>query len=277
MTRSYDALLLDLDGTLLADDDTIHPETLAALRAAHEAGVHVVLATGRSELATQPVLADLGFDALAVVYNGAAVFCPREGRLIEERVLSDRTAKRALEYAEREQLLVVTMCAGAKYSSPPRDAMEQRAVEGMHGLEVCEGWDLPRERLIRVTYFTSADDSLAFEDRIRDAMIDPVYTTHFRLALLASHRESPLSVVDLHPPCLGKAEAVRLLGERHGVPAARVVAVGDATNDLPMLQAAGLAVGMETSVPEVTSAVDRVIGSNNSGTIGELVRELFAV
>ena len=34
----------------------------------------------------------------------------------------------------------------------------------------------------------------------------------------------------------GKAEVFRLLEERHGVPASRVVAVGDQQNDVPMLR-----------------------------------------
>ena len=38
MPRDYDAILLDLDGTLLTPDETIHPETRAALREAEEAG-----------------------------------------------------------------------------------------------------------------------------------------------------------------------------------------------------------------------------------------------
>ena len=84
-----------------------------------------------------------------------------------------------------------------------------------------------------------------------------------------------MCVVDLHAPCRGKAEALRVLEENYGIQASRVVAVGDAMNDVPMLEAAWLGVAMQRSSPDAAAAADRIIGDNNSGAIGELVDELF--
>ena len=63
--------------------------------------------------------------------------------------------------------------------------------------------------------------------------------------------------------------------ERYGIAAESVVAIGDADNDLPMLAVAGLAVAMENSMPRVLALAGRVIGSNNSDTLADLVEELF--
>jgi hydroxymethylpyrimidine pyrophosphatase-like HAD family hydrolase len=82
-------------------------------------------------------------------------------------------------------------------------------------------------------------------------------------------------VCDVHPPCKGKAEGLRVLQELYGIAPERVVAVGDASNDVPMFEAAGLAVAMRESMEEALAAADRVIGSNDSETIGALVEELF--
>jgi hydroxymethylpyrimidine pyrophosphatase-like HAD family hydrolase len=82
-------------------------------------------------------------------------------------------------------------------------------------------------------------------------------------------------VLDIHPPCRGKGEALRVLEELYGIPAARVVAVGDATNDIPMFELAGLSVAMENSMGEALAVAQRVIGSNNGPAIAELVEELF--
>jgi hydroxymethylpyrimidine pyrophosphatase-like HAD family hydrolase len=79
----------------------------------------------------------------------------------------------------------------------------------------------------------------------------------------------------VHPPCSGKAEALRVLAERYGIPASRVVAIGDATNDIPMLEAAGLSVAMEDGMPEAVAVAKRVIGGHDTTAIAELVEELF--
>lgn len=270
--RAYDAVLLDLDGTLVDDRGSVPAGTLAVLLDLHGRGVRVVVATGRSELSAAPVLEQLGLDEVAVVYNGAAVWCPVRRRLVEERVLSNRTTARALELARRAELLSVAMCQGAKFGTPPRNALEEAALAGLHGLTVVD--DLPTEHLIRLTFFDRGPHA-ELEERVRVVLEEPAYLTSFPLAMLADHRESPLAVVDVHPPCRGKGESLRVLDEYYGIPAERVVAVGDASNDVPMLRDAGLAVAMEGSVPEVLAVADRVIGSNNSDAIGELLEELF--
>ena len=275
--RDYDAIVLDLDGTLLDDSSGIPDGTLSALQAAARSGVRVMIATGRSELATIPVLEQLDFDTLAMVYNGAAVYCPRTTRLVEERVLSNRTVAQALDFAREQSLLVVTMSAGAKSSIAPRDEIERDALRGMHGLETVDGWDLPRERLIRITFFEQSGDSQALEERILGAIGAPIYLTHFPLSMLVSHASSSMAVVDLHPPCRGKGEALRILEEHYGIARERVIAVGDAANDLPMIEAAGLGVAVGNAVPEVLAIADRVIGDNNSGALERLVREVWGL
>ncbi|MBV8333765.1 MAG: HAD hydrolase family protein, partial [Candidatus Eremiobacteraeota bacterium] len=52
MQPAIDLIALDLDGTLLDLDDGISPANRQAIRAALEAGVRVVLVTGRGTDAT---------------------------------------------------------------------------------------------------------------------------------------------------------------------------------------------------------------------------------
>jgi len=272
----YRALVLDLDGTLVTDQGTIRTRTLARLQQLHQRGLRVMIATGRSELGTLPVLEELGMDTPAVVFNGAGLYCPRERRLLEERLLSDRVVTRALDFARSSGLMPVIQVAGAKYTLPPRDEGEARALRGLEGLRHVEFAALPREYVIRVTFFSArhpSSDALAME--VEQAIDQPLHTTHFPLAALATHRDSRLLVVDLQPPCRGKGEALRVLEERYGLPARQVVAVGDADNDLPMLRAAGLGVAMGNAMPRVLATAARVIGDNNGDAIAELIDELF--
>ena len=67
------------------------------------------------------------------------------------------------------------------------------------------------------------------------------------------------------------------MSAEEGIPAERVVCVGDATNDLPMFEAAGLSVAMGDGMPEALAAADRVIGASDTDAISELIKELFGV
>lgn len=275
----YRAILLDVDGTLVDDSGRIRPRNLAVLRDLHERGVRVMVSTGRSEGGTRPIVEALGISHPAVVYNGAAIWCPEGDRMLEERVLSNQAVARSLAFAETADLMAVVMRNGEKVAVEPRDAVERSAIDRMEDLRyVAASSELPREYLTRVTVLSPGhDDSQVLHDQLEAAIDAPTYLTHFPLSALAEHRASPMQVVDVQPPCRGKGEAVRWLWEVHGIEPAAVVAIGDANNDLPMFEAAGLAVAMENGMPCAHAAADRVIGNCNSDAIAELLTELFGL
>lgn len=275
-TRSHDAVLVDIDGTLLSEQGAIHPRTREALRAAEAAGVRVMLSTGRSTISTRPVLAELGLVTPALVFNGAGLWCPKEKRMLEEHVLGNRTLQCSLRFGAERDLLTVLMTADAKFASPPKNALEEEALTGLHELVIVPREKLDAEFVMRVTYYSEMHaSSQHLMDDVAAAIGHPVYLTHFPLNALATHRGSRANCLDLHPPCNGKAEAVRIVRERWGIPAERVVAIGDASNDIPMFEAAGLAVAMESGMPDALAAADRIIGDNDSTALAELVEELF--
>ncbi len=274
--RAFDALVLDVDGTLVGAAGTIHPQTVAAIQRLSAAGGLVLIATGRSELGTLAILDQLGLTTPAVVFNGAGVWCPVQKKLVEERLLSNRAVDRVLGFARHEDVLAVVMGHGQKFALAPRNDSERRALTDMLGLEFVEFDALPREYLIRISLFSARHgNSAAFSAQLERAIDLPLYLTDFPLDHLAGHRESPLQVVDVQPPCRGKGEALRILREQFGVPASRVVAVGDGGNDVPMLLDAGLGCAMEVSLPEAHAAAARTLGPVESDTIAQLIAEVF--
>jgi len=274
--RAYDAVLLDLDGTLVSDAGEIRPRVIQQVRRVSSLGVRVMIATGRSEAGVRSILSQLGLEGPAIVYNGAGLWCPSAGRLIEEQVLADPTAVAILGFARSRGLLPVMMRGGEKFAAPPRDRWEEKAIAFMEDLTVVPFDDLPTERLLRVSLFWSdPGDPNELADEIETVLDRPVYATAFPLNILAHHRDSPLLVVDVQPPCRGKGEALRVLAQRYGIPPERVVAVGDASNDLPMITAAGLGVAMGNATALVRDAADRVIGANGTDALADLLKELF--
>jgi hypothetical protein len=62
---------------------------------------------------------------------------------------------------------------------------------------------------------------------------------------------------------VGKAAALKRIAGHHGIRTAQIMAVGDAPNDLGMLQLAGVAVAMDNAVPVVKQAADWVAPAND--------------
>lgn len=276
MPRLYDALVLDVDGTLVDDLGQVHPRTRASIAEAQAAGVVVMLATGRSLHMTRELMRELALDAPALVCNGVALYCPRENRLLERRVLADELVAELHELALLRDLLVVVEHGDERYARPARTPSERDVLAWLGCLEPSPLAPLPPGETVRVTFFSEHhSDSLTLHDELQALIRRPAYYTHFALALLAGFRDSAVHGVDVHPVCEGKAEVFRVLSERYAVPAARVVAVGDAGNDLPMLTGAGLGVAMGNATDEAKRAAQRVIGDNGGAALGLLIEELF--
>jgi len=66
----------------------------------------------------------------------------------------------------------------------------------------------------------------------------------------------------MHPRA-GKSMALQMVAAHYGVPLEQVMAIGDAPNDVGMLQLAGVAVAMDNAHREVKNVADWVAPSNN--------------
>ncbi|RLA16426.1 MAG: hypothetical protein DRQ56_10585 [Gammaproteobacteria bacterium] len=276
--RPFDAVLIDLDGTLLNEDSRVSTRNHEVLHALEAQGVVCMLATGRSLVSAKPVMESLELEAPVLVFNGAAIYCPVKKRLLEEQVLADRTRDRALQYAHDEDLMAVVVRADRKLSLKPRTPQEEYGLRHLFELEHGERDDLNLEYAIRVTLFSDRhEDSGVFCSEVEKALSAPVYMTHFPLAHLPAHRESTLQIVDVQPPCLGKAEAFRFLRQRYEIEPERVIAFGDATNDIPMFEVAGRSVAMGDGMPEALEVADVVIGDNDSDALAEYLEEVFGL
>ncbi|MDE0959784.1 MAG: HAD family hydrolase [Planctomycetota bacterium] len=274
--REYDAIILDLDGTLIEDGGGIRPRVRSALHRISEAGVHVMIATGRSEQSAAPVLDDLQIFNPMIVYNGAAVYCPNSRSLIEERNIDRGHLDQLLHYAKQHDLLPVVMCADSKRALSPRTDALKFALHDMKAVEIVAQDQMRIDRPIRLSLFSEHHhDTKKFADEIRAISDSEAYFTWFPLNLLPSHQDSSLLVVDVQPPCEGKKEALMYLQKHHGISADRCVAIGDATNDSPMVELAGLGVAMGNAMEELKQVADRVIGANDTDAIADLIDELW--
>jgi Cof subfamily protein (haloacid dehalogenase superfamily) len=72
---SIQAVVLDLDGTLLRSDKSISPRNYEAVKRCFEKGIHIIVATARPPRAANQFVKDFPFADYMVYYNGALVTC----------------------------------------------------------------------------------------------------------------------------------------------------------------------------------------------------------
>ncbi len=97
----YRLLAIDIDGTLMNSRNELTPATRAALARASEAGIHVVLATGRRYSHALPLVEPLGIDVPLVTASGELVKDPIDHRTLYQAVFEPQLLRDALAIVDR--------------------------------------------------------------------------------------------------------------------------------------------------------------------------------
>lgn len=242
---------LDIDGTLVQWGGEVSPSVASAVEKVRMCRNHVILATGRSIIATMPVAEMLGIRrGWAVCSNGAVTIRLNPGAVggydIVEKVTFNPRA--ALELI-RDEL------PEAKY------AVEDLGVGYRVSHEFPNGELAGRQRVVSF-------DELCSTEATRVVIRAPGQdATHFdELVTKIGLNEVRYAVgyaawLDLTPPGVSKASALEALRRQLGVYPDHTVAVGDGFNDIAMLEWAGSSTAMGNAPEAVKAVADAVTGT----------------
>ena len=110
-----DLIALDLDGTLLAPDESISARNRTAVKAALAEGIRVVLVTGRGVDVPIRVSKELGLNLPVICCHGALTKDFGANKTLESIPVPLQFAKPMIEFAERERLSAAVYVEEAFY------------------------------------------------------------------------------------------------------------------------------------------------------------------
>jgi cof-like hydrolase len=237
----------DLDGTMLPDGNVVSPENIAAVRRAADAGVVVTIATGRMFEAALPVAEALGLDVPIISYNGGLIKSP-SGRVYEEHTVDPALAHDLIAFCQERGWYIQSYSGGVlRYVEPCDESRFYENSQKVAGKAV--GWD-------GLFAYTAGNCKLLLVTKEL-----PVTLTRAEAVLTAFGAQvdvtrSADNLIEIVPKGISKASALKSLAEKLGFSIEETMAIGDAYNDLPMLQAAGKSIAMGNAFPEIKEVTD---------------------
>lgn len=260
-------LCLDLDGTTLNHMGELSEAVRDAVRALPD-DVQVVVATGRSVIATTPILEALDLtQGLAICSNGAVTIeidrsVPEGYRIVDTVTFDPRAVLEQLRLHLPEALIAVEeLGVGFKVSAhfPEGELM---------GVSREVSWEeLVANPVTRVTLRQPDATAEEFMDLVERAGLHGV-----------SYAVGWSAWLDINPEGVSKASALELVRRRIGIEPAHTVACGDQRNDLEMLHWAAWGVAMGNAPDEVKAVADEVTGHvDDDGLVPVLVDLAAAV
>lgn len=265
----YKLLVLDLDGTLTNSKKEITRHTKETLIKAQEAGLKVVLASGRPTYGVAPLANELElqkYEGYILAYNGGEIIDWKTRELMYEKQLDSDLLPYLYRYAKENDFAIVTYENEHVLTEKPDDEY------------------VLKEALLNVMKIKKVDNFLeAVKHPITKCLIvgEPS-----RLALLEKEMYEKLKdrmgvfrsepyFLELVPKGIDKAQSLSVLLEEIGMTKNEMIAIGDGFNDLSMIQYAGLGIAMENAQDVVKQAADFITLSNEEDGVAYAVEKFY--
>jgi len=261
---AFDLGAFDLDGTVLRRNLRITPDTVTALQSLRERGMRLVVATGRRFEEAREHAGRLGFaDQDPVICYGGSMVRRMNGETLLHRTLPRSLSIEALGWAAERDLHARVFLDGRIITSPDTPAalehLRRSAEPGVSIVDFPVDWLRDGgEEPTKLVIVDRPSDIKGWLEEAQTAFAGRLFVT----------RSLP-HYVEVGSLEGTKASALGFLCERWGIEPERVLAFGDADNDIDMLRFAGHGVAVGGMTDEVREAANRVVpGIDEDGVAG---------
>lgn len=265
-------IALDIDGTVLLEDESLSPGVAEAVSTAVAAGHIVTFATGRSWSGTRKVVEWLGIaPELIVTANGATIMARDDASpegyvrdVVETFDASEVLAQ--LEVQLPEANFLVELGDGTRLYNNFVDDWDLSAPNAFHvDIDEMKGRDVTR--IVVVSDDHAGDEFASFVDRMGLHQV--------------SYAVGWSAWLDIAPQGIDKSTALEQVRERLGVDPGSVVVIGDGRNDIQMFDWAraggGEAVVMGQAIDEVRAHGTRMTSTVQEGGVAEALLTLGVI
>jgi len=258
-------IAIDLDGTLLNSQHQISERTEKALNAATAQGVQVVLATGKTFTSGVHIVEKLKLNSPSIFMQGTISY-NSDGSLRHQVTLDPQVARQVITFAEDRGYMI------AVYSG--KRILVRKLHPRIEGLTTLYHEPLPEA----VGSLQNVLDSLPVNKLLAvkpgDARAIAALRWQLKMQINGGARLMSAGIPDMLeilPTGASKGAALKTLLKDLGVPSAQVMAIGDAENDLEMIQLAGIGIAVGNASQAVKDAADVVVASNDADGVAEAV------
>jgi Cof subfamily protein (haloacid dehalogenase superfamily) len=270
-------IAIDMDGTLLSPSGNVTDRTKQAIHRALSEGMLVCFATGRNWTESEMVLDAVAHYGTAVFVGGALVVDTKRRVTLHRTLMQPDLAAELCGFFENRGhaalALQDTGTTGVDYLisdgfslDPATEMWMQVATKLVHRVPNLGRFSHEHTVRVGVVAVPAETAKMAVElDKIFGNRI-----VHHTMALM----QFGVEVLEVFDPAVNKWQGLLHVATAHGIDPADIIAIGDETNDLPMIRNAGLGVAMGNARPEVRAAAKRVIGRNDEDGLARFLEEL---
>jgi hypothetical protein len=254
----------DFDRTLVWTDVTLRPRTIAAMQRAHDAGVPVIVVTGRMVKSVRRALAPAGIVAPVIAYQGAVVV-DENGRWLRHEPIPLELARELVaalaEEGHSPNVYVDDELYVASATAEARSYAELNRID-YHVVGPLLDWlDQPATKLVCVGDPAELE---ALEPRMKARFGERAHIARSLPHFLEFARAG-----------VTKGAGMDFLAAHLGFTKSETIAFGDGENDVELVKWAGYGVAVENAHERVKAVADWICPSAKVEGVAEVLESLL--
>jgi Cof subfamily protein (haloacid dehalogenase superfamily) len=256
-----------MDDTLLTDDHKISDLNKKVLLEAQAKGVYVVLASGRPTTAMTAYAKELELDlnnSYIISFNGAIISTVKDDLVFFEQKLTVEQIHALYDYSVKMKTHIITYLDGEIISETDSEYIDiEKDITGLPHRKVASFKDAIDRPTVKCILLEEPSYLKEVEKDLKVAMPDLSIAMSKPFFLEAAQNG------------IDKANSLKLLADKLGIHQSEIIAVGNAGNDLTMIEYAGLGVWVDNVTPELRDRADIIVASNNNDGVAEVVQRFI--
>ena len=262
---AYKLIAADMDGTLLNSNEEISDITVNAINRAVEKGVVVTLSTGRPLQGVEKYINQLNLNCPVITYNGAVIAHSKTKKILFSQDMDAREAGIVYNLAIKKGVMFIVWSQNKLYASEISE--KTYFYEGITNTKAELLTDFAKVAEQGITKMLWYAQPEILDEYINELKEVEFYNTTFT--------KSRAYFLEFFSNKVSKAVAMEKLGQYYGINREEMIAIGDQTNDLPMIEYAGLGVAMANGVDKVKAVADYITTSNNEDGVANVINKFI--
>jgi len=265
----YLIVALDMDGTLLTSQKTVHPDTIRDITEASEKGVHVVYCSGRAPVELKEYISILPCMRYAICLSGALVYDLKNHEEIYTNPVSKELAKQIAEVAKDDDSMLHLLTENESvvradqithmgdFNMGIYQAMFTKIAKTVPDMDE----EIEKHSAISKVniYFRSTQARQEAYEKLKHLPLDFAYGEGTSLEMTTKG--------------VTKANGLLALASHLKIPSTQILGIGDADNDRSFLSIVGLPVAMGNAQEKIKSICKVITDDNDHNGTGKAIRK----
>lgn len=266
-TQPIQLIAIDIDGTLLNSQHELTDRTEKALKAAISRGVKVVLATGKTFHSCAHLTKRLNLTTPGI-YNQGTTTYNNDGTIHTQQTLPPQIVRQVLTFGEDRGYMMALYSGGRILVRGRNPRLEELSTSYHEPMPEIVG------SLNNLVDNTPINKVMAIWHNDGRKIKALRWQLSMQLNGAAKLMQAGVDdMLEILPLNASKGAALKALLKEMGIPASAVLAIGDAENDIEMIQLAGVGVAMGHAAQNVKDVAKAVVGTNNQDGVAEAVEK----